>query len=146
VIADTPPGFTAEVIATIDASSDLVMVGTLDSLSLKNTKLGLETLSLMDYDQSKIRLVLNRADTRVGISHHDVVTVLGSEPEIFIPSDREIPRSVNEGVPITLSRPQSYAAASFHELAALFTGATQTVAEPVTRAEPRRSLFRLRRT
>jgi MinD-like ATPase involved in chromosome partitioning or flagellar assembly len=53
---------------------------------------------------------------------------------------------VNEGVPITLSRPQSYAAASFHELAALFTGATQTVAEPVTRAEPRRSLFRLRRT
>ncbi|HEX5582754.1 AAA family ATPase, partial [Gaiella sp.] len=50
VIADTPPGFTAEVIATIDASSDLVMVGTLDSLSLKNTKLGLETLSLMDYD------------------------------------------------------------------------------------------------
>ena len=122
VIADTPPGFTAEVIATIDASSDLVMVGTLDSLSLKNTKLGLETLSLMDYDPKKIRLVLNRADTRVGISHHDVVTVLGSEPEIFIPSDREIPRSVNEGVPITLSRPQSYAAASFHELAALFTG------------------------
>ena len=152
VVADTPPGFTAEVIATIDASSDLVMVGTLDSLSLKNTKLGLETLSLMDYDPSKIRLVLNRADTRVGISHHDVVTVLGSEPEIFIPSDREIPRSVNEGVPITLSRPQSYAAASFHELAALFTGSEPSAApagaaEPVrAKAEPRRSLFRLRRS
>jgi hypothetical protein len=26
------------------------MVGTLDSLSLKNTKLGLETLGLMEYD------------------------------------------------------------------------------------------------
>jgi pilus assembly protein CpaE len=38
VIADTPPGFTAEVISTIDASDALVMVGTLDSLSLKNTK------------------------------------------------------------------------------------------------------------
>ena len=152
VIADTPPGFTAEVIATIDASSDLVMVGTLDSLSLKNTKLGLETLSLMDYDPKKIRLVLNRADTRVGISHHDVVTVLGSEPEIFIPSDREIPRSVNEGVPITLSRPQSYAAASFHELAALFTGGAEPQATPeparaeAAAAAPRRSLFRLRRS
>ena len=67
VIADTPPGFTAEVIATIDSSSDLVMVGTLDSLSLKNTKLGLETLGLMEYDTRKIQLVLNRADTRVGI-------------------------------------------------------------------------------
>jgi pilus assembly protein CpaE len=150
VIADTPPGFTAEVIATIDASSDLVMVGTLDSLSLKNTKLGLETLGLMDYDPQRIRLVLNRADTRVGISHHDVVTVLGSEPEIFIPSDREIPRSVNEGVPITLSRPQSYAAASFHELAALFTAAAghaAPAAEPVReKSQPRRSLFRLRRS
>ena len=130
VIADTPPGFTAEVISTIDASSDLVMVGTLDSLSLKNTKLGLETLQLMDYDESKIQLVLNRADTRVGISHHDVVAVLGREPNIFIPSDREIPRAVNEGVPITLSRPQSYAAASFHELAALFTD-DAPVTEPV---------------
>ena len=87
VIADTPPGFTAEVISTIDASDALVMVGTLDSLSLKNTKLGLETLQLMDYDEAKIQLVLNRADTRVGISHHDVVAVLGSQPDIFIPSD-----------------------------------------------------------
>ena len=150
VIADTPPGFTAEVIATIDASSDLVMVGTLDSLSLKNTKLGLETLGLMDYDPKKIQLVLNRADTRVGISQHDVVAVLGSEPNVFIPSDREIPRSVNEGIPIVLSRPQSYAAASFHDLAHLFIVDSPNGAEPVAAAaagsdRPSRSLFRFRR-
>lgn len=153
VIADTPPGFTAEVIATIDASSDLVMVGTLDSLSLKNTKLGLETLGLMDYDPKKIQLVLNRADTRVGISQHDVVMVLGAEPNVFIPSDREIPRSVNEGIPITLSRPQSYAAASFHDLASIFIGSTPngelvpTAATPAAQSgsSGSRSLFRFRR-
>jgi pilus assembly protein CpaE len=152
VIADTPPGFTAEVIATIDASSDLVMVGTLDSLSLKNTKLGLETLGLMDYDQSKIQMVLNRADTRVGISQHDVLMVLGSEPNVFIPSDREIPRSVNEGIPIILSRPQSYAAASFHDLAGLFiknapNGVEQQAVAAASPASERqsRSLFRFRR-
>ena len=150
-IADTPPGFTAEVIATIDASSDLVMVGTLDSLSLKNTKLGLETLGLMDYDPKKIQLVLNRADTRVGISQHDVVAVLGSEPNVFIPSDREIPRSVNEGIPITLSRPQSYAAASFHDLAGLFlddvpNGASRSLRRAASSAARQsRSLFRFRR-
>jgi pilus assembly protein CpaE len=144
VVADTPPGFTAEVIATIDASSDLVMVGTLDSLSLKNTKLGLETLGLMDYDPKKIQLVLNRADTRVGISQHDVIAVLGREPDVYIPSDREIPRAVNEGVPITLSRPQSYAAASFHDLASLFTD-NGTSAEHSAAEAGGRSLFRLRR-
>ena len=69
VIVDTPPGFTAEVIATIDNSTDLVMVGMLDSLSLKNTKLGLETLDLMGYRPDRIKLVLNRAHSRVGISH-----------------------------------------------------------------------------
>ncbi len=59
-------------IATIDSSTDLVMVGMLDSLSLKNTKLGLETLELMGYDPNKIQLVLNRAHSRVGISQSDV--------------------------------------------------------------------------
>ena len=127
------------------------MVGTLDSLSLKNTKLGLETLGLMDYDPKKIQLVLNRADTRVGISQHDVVAVLGSEPNVFIPSDREIPRSVNEGIPIILSRPQSYAAASFHDLARIFVvdsaerrrAGGRAAASVATR--PSRSLFRFRR-
>jgi hypothetical protein len=56
-------------------------------------------------------------------------------------------------VPITLSRPQSYAATSFHELAALFIGAAPqqaAIAEPArheaAQAAPRRSLFRLRRS
>src|SRR5204863_9433086 len=57
VLVDTPPGFTPEVIAAIDASSDVCIVGMLDSLSLKNTKLGLETLELMGYDQSRISLL-----------------------------------------------------------------------------------------
>ena len=92
--------------------------------------------------------MLNRADTRVGISQHDVVAVLGREPDIFIPSDREIPRAVNEGVPITLSRPQSYAAASFHELAALFTddaARDRAGRRRLDEQRAQRSLFRLRR-
>ena len=48
-IVDTPPGFTPEVIATIDNATDVCMVGMLDALSLKNTKLGLETLDLMGF-------------------------------------------------------------------------------------------------
>ena len=100
VIVDTPPGFTPEVIASIDSSSHVCMVGMLDSLSLKNTKLGLETLELMGYDRDRIRLVLNRADSRVGITHDDVASIIGRKPDVLVPSDRDIPRSVNEGKPI----------------------------------------------
>jgi pilus assembly protein CpaE len=117
VIVDTPPGFTPEVIATIDVSSEICMVGMLDSLSLKNTKLGLETLDLMGYESRHVSLVLNRADSRVGITAADVSTIVGRSPDVSIPSDREIPRSINEGTPIVASRQSSGAAKAFRDLA-----------------------------
>jgi pilus assembly protein CpaE len=117
VIVDTPPGFTPEVIATIDVSSEICMVGMLDSLSLKNTKLGLETLDLMGYDGEHVSLVLNRADSRVGITPEDVSTIVGRGPDVSVPSDREIPRSVNEGTPIVATKQSSGAAKAFRSLA-----------------------------
>jgi pilus assembly protein CpaE len=117
VIVDTPPGFTPEVIATIDVSSEVCMVGMLDSLSLKNTKLGIETLDLMGYETDHVSLVLNRADSRVGITPDDVSTIVGRVPDVAIPSDREIPRSINEGTPIVAARQGSGAAKAFRALA-----------------------------
>jgi pilus assembly protein CpaE len=117
VVIDTPPGFTPEVIATIDSASAVCMVGMLDALSLKNTKLGLETLDLMGFSADRIRLVLNRARTRVGISDADVVAIVDRSPDVLVPSDRDIPRSVNEGTPIVLSKPQSEASEAFRRLA-----------------------------
>ena len=117
VIVDTPPGFTPEVIATIDVSTEICMVGMLDSLSLKNTKLGLETLDLMGYDSDHVALVLNRADSRVGITPDDVSTIISRSPDFAVPSDREIPRSINEGTPIVAARPSSGAAKAFRALA-----------------------------
>src|SRR3954452_20435806 len=58
VVVDTSPGFTPEVISAIDASSDVCMLSMLDTLSLKNTRLGLETLDLMGYDSGRTVLVL----------------------------------------------------------------------------------------
>jgi pilus assembly protein CpaE len=146
VIVDTPPGFTPEVITSIDASTDLVMVGMLDSLSLKNTKLGLETLSLMGHDEHGVTMVLNRAHSRVGISTSDVVAVLGREPDIYVPSDREVPRAINEGVPIVISRPDSEAAQAFHRLATLLGEGGREATTEDTTTEPdgaptRRRLF-----
>jgi len=121
VIVDTAPGFTPEVIASIDSSSHIVMVGMLDSLSLKNTKLGLETLELMGYDAEQIRLVLNRADTRVGIAQDEVQAIVARKPDILVPSDRDIPLSFSEGVPVVISKSRSEAARAFEALAASYS-------------------------
>ena len=144
VIVDTPPGFTPEVIASIDASSDACMVGMLDSLSLKNTKLGLETLDLMGYDSRWVRVVLNRAGTRVGVSHDDVAAIIGRVPDVFVPSDREIARSVNEGASITMSAPRSPAARAFQLLATTFASDPPAQREnmPANGKRRKRRLFR----
>ena len=111
------------------------MVGMLDSLSLKNTKLGLETLELMKYDPERVFLLLNRAHSRVGISQSDVEAVLGRTPDVFIPSDREIPRTVNEGIPIVVARPQSEPAEAFGRLTDLLMGdASAAAGVPVAAA------------
>jgi pilus assembly protein CpaE len=140
VVVDTPPGFTPEVIATIDASSSICVIGMLDAPSLKNTKLGIETLDLMGYPLDRVRFVLNRADTSVGISHADVVSVLGRAPDVLIPSQREIVRSINAGEPIVIASPRSEPARAFKALADLHV--TAGVASSTTSSRGRRLLRR----
>ncbi len=129
VIVDTPPLFSPEVIAAVDASTDVCVVAMLDALSLKNLRLGLETLELMDYPESSIRFVLNRADSQVGIGIDDVTAIVGRAPDVLVPSDRAITRSVNEGMPIALKSRGSEAGRAFHQLAALYMDIPQAGAK-----------------
>jgi pilus assembly protein CpaE len=144
VVVDTSPGFSPEVIAAIDASSDICMLSMLDTLSLKNTRLGLETLDLMGYEADRTVLVLNRADSRVGISDDDVMRIVGRKPEVRVPSDVAVTRSVNDGTPIVLSRAKSEAAHSFQRLAEVFIArAEQSVAEPLVEEKRETKTMRL---
>lgn len=142
VVIDTPPSFGPEVIGAIDSSTDIVMVTMRDTLSLKNTRLGLETLERMDYDRSRVKVVFNRANTNVGIEREDVLAILGRDVDVLIPSHRDIARSVNQGTPIVLDT-SSEASRSFKSLAALYMdGVEVSVAQPEPQPA-RKPLFRL---
>ena len=125
VIVDTPPAFTAEVIAAVDASSHLCVVGMLDALSLKDTKIGLETLEEMGYDPKAVTLVLNRADSNIGISLADVEELLGRAPDVLVGSERAIPRALTNGQPIVVAEPKSKAARSYVALAERYLAAVR---------------------
>jgi pilus assembly protein CpaE len=92
----------------------------LDALSLKNTRLALETLELMRIPDGAVRVVLNRADTKVGVSTDDAAHLLGRRPDVMVPSHRDITRSVNEASPIVASNGNSDARSAFLTLAAAF--------------------------
>jgi pilus assembly protein CpaE len=142
VIVDTPPSFTPEVIGAVDACTQVCVVTMLDSLSLKNSKLGLETLEQMDY-RGGVRVLLNRADSNVGISREDVVSIIGRAPDVLVPSDRNITRSVNQGQPMALLHRRSDAARAFGALAELYAG--ELVAVNGNGTPRRRRLFRRRK-
>jgi pilus assembly protein CpaE len=134
VIVDTPPGFTAEVIATIDDATTVCAVGTLDLLSLKDTGLGLDALDLMGFPLDHIKLILNRAGSLVGISDEQVRSHWRREPDICVPSDRDIVRAVNAGVSILVTKPRSEASEAFRMLARQLSESDGFVAPEIARA------------
>ena len=143
VLIDTPPAFTPEVIAAIDASSHLCVVGMLDALSLKDTKIGLQTLEEMGYDATAVTLVLNRADSSVGITPADVEQLLGRAPDVLVGSDRAIPRALTAGQPVVVAEPRSKAARSYGMLAERYltlTGRQSNRASSAPEASERRRL------
>jgi pilus assembly protein CpaE len=104
------------------------MIGMLDAPSLKNTKLGLETLGLMGVRLDHVRVVLNRADAKVGISQSDAAAILGRQPDVLIPSQRDVVCSVNAGEPIVLASRRSEPANAFRALADLLAADRMPVA------------------
>jgi pilus assembly protein CpaE len=161
LIIDTSPSFGPEVISLIDASTDVCVVAMRDTLSLKNTKLGLETLERMEYDRRRVKILLNRANTNVGIEREDVLAILGRDVDILVPSSRDITKSVNQGQPIALQR-GTEAAKAYRALASLYIeearqrsaneGMAPVIELPTGAAEPaapqsgRQSIFRRKRS
>lgn len=106
VVVDTPPAFDDQVLAAFDLSDAIVLLATLDIPALKNLKLTLETLDLLSYPRERWRIVLNRSDSKVGLSVSEVEKTLRTSITAQIPSSREVPASINRGVPIVLDDPR----------------------------------------
>ena len=76
------------------------------------------------------------------ISREDVMAIVGRTPDVLVPSDRSVVRSVNQGEPISLMQRRSDAARAFRVLAELYRADDPTLS--VNGKRPRRRL-RLRR-
>ncbi len=117
VVVDTPPAFTDHVLAAFDQSDVVALMATLDIPALKNLKLTLETLDLLNYPRERWRIVLNRADSKVGLGLSEVEKTLRVPITCQIPSSRDVPASVNRGVPLVLDSPKHPVSESIREFA-----------------------------
>ncbi|MDH4139160.1 MAG: AAA family ATPase [Coriobacteriia bacterium] len=117
VLIDTPGRLDEMVLTAIDRSDEVLAVATMDLPSIKNTKVSLQKLRQLGYRNGLVKLVLNRADSKVFLEPAEVERAIGGEVLVRIPSDRLVPRSVNRGVPVSLDQPKSDVAKSLAELA-----------------------------
>jgi pilus assembly protein CpaE len=144
VVVDTPPAFTDHVLAAFDESDYVALLATLDIPALKNLKLTLETLDLLNYPRDRWRVVLNRADSKVGLQLAEVEKTLRVPIAVQIPSSRSVPASVNRGVPIVLDEPNHPVSQAIRQFAETLAAGMPTKALPQSlRTDNRR--FGLRR-
>jgi len=120
VVVDTPAYFNDVVLALIEQSDDVLLVAGLDIPNIKNVKIGLQTLRLLGTPPEKLRLVLNRADSKVKLDAAEVERTIGVKAEAKIPSDVVVPQAVNKGAAVVLDAPKSGVAKAIEELADLF--------------------------
>ncbi len=120
VIVDTPAYFNEIVLNLIEQSDDVLLVAGMDVPNIKNVKIGLQTLRMLNTPMSKLHLVLNRANAKVKLDVNEVERTLQVRAESQIPSDVAVPQSVNKGNPVVLDAPKSGVARSLEALADMF--------------------------
>lgn len=124
IFIDTSPLFRPVELAILDVSAIILVVVTLELSAIKSIKLCLELLSNLNYNQDKVRLVLNRGYPPMGgIEVNDVQNGLRKEVVSLIPSaGKEVVSALNKGTPFMLTDQASDLAKAFFKLAELVVG------------------------
>jgi pilus assembly protein CpaE len=120
IVVDTPAYFNDVVLGLIEHSDDVILVAGMDIPNIKNVKIGLQTLRLLNIPLSKLKLVLNRANSKVKLDVSEVEKTLQLKADCLIPSDVVVPQSVNKGTAVVLDAPKSGVAKALEQLADMF--------------------------
>jgi pilus assembly protein CpaE len=107
VVVDTPAALTEVVLAAFDLSDTLYTMATLDLPSVRNMGVFLATLDKLKIPSDNIRLILNKAETDVGIDVGQVTRLFPQGFSCVLPYAKEVSRSINLGMPVLASSPSA---------------------------------------
>ncbi len=124
VVVDLPSGLNDHTLGVLDAADQILVVAALEITTIKNVRLFLEVADQLDYERSKIRLVINRSDASQGIRISDVEASIRRTIDGTIVSDGRLAvLAVNRGVPFVVSHPESPLSRDVFKLARTLAGA-----------------------
>src|SRR3954469_23424310 len=142
VVVDCTSYFNDTTLAILDSADVILTMLSLEITSIKNMRLFLEVAEQLGYEESKVRLVLNRADSALGIRVSDVEHSIGRKVDETIVSDgRSVVYALNRGVPFFLSNRESQVSQDVLRLARSVVGERTGSAAPEGKAAAKKSLF-----
>jgi pilus assembly protein CpaE len=124
VVVDASVDYSDSALVCFDLSELICLITSLDVVGVKHLGKALDTLLQIGLPRDRFRVVLNRADSKVGLDASDVERVMKVQVDAMIPSSRLVPTSLNKGRPVVLDEPSSEVAVAVRQLAGKFVDAT----------------------
>ncbi len=144
VVVDCTAFFNDTTLAILDAADVILTMLSLEITSIKNMRLFLEVAEQLGYESGKVRLVLNRADSALGIRVADVEHSIGRKVDETIVSDgRSVVYALNRGIPFFLSNREAQVSQDILRLARSVVGERSGTAahDDGPKSTQKRSLF-----
>jgi pilus assembly protein CpaE len=129
IVVDLPSALNDVTLSFLDGADTVIEIVTFDSTTIHNTLAMADTFRSIGYSPTKVRYLVNRADSSGGISPEELARILGRVPEHTVVSDgRLVVQSNNEGVPFVLANPGAQVSQDVTRVALAVLGASRTAA------------------
>ena len=142
IVIDTGPLFDGAMLSALDRTDQLLLICNPEVTSLKNARLGLETIDRLGFPRDRISVVVNRSGSVGGVSRREIEEVLEVDVAFELPDDPAVPVAINRATPVVLVDEKSrFARAVVALSSAIFAEAPA----PAAALQAKRTLLRGRR-
>lgn len=141
VIVDSPPAFTEVILKVFDLADTCFLLTTLDMPAIKNLRVAMQTLGVLGLQPEMCNVVVNRSDSKAGLTVEDVEEAVGKKVVARIPTSRDVPRTTNRGETIVKAEPKHKVSKEIFAIADLVREKTSG-----KKIAPRRRLFSMKRS
>jgi pilus assembly protein CpaE len=129
VVIDTHSSLSDHTMAFLDLADTIVEIVTYDSTTIHNTIAMADVFRSIGYPATKVRYLVNRADSPGGIDPNDLARAIGRIPEHTVVSDGPlVVQANNEGIPFVISEPGARISQDVVRVAAELLGARAAAA------------------
>lgn len=122
LVVDTSAGLDEATLVALERATDIVIVVDLDVAAVRGARKMIESLDLIGMRSARRHIVLNRSDSKVGLSRDEVEAALGVQLNVMLPSTRAVPLSFNLGEPMVVAKPRHQYSRRIGDLAAHLLG------------------------